>query len=111
MKKNIVLNKCYRNLRTNIFSDLDLQEFAEVYIKFKKLKFQYKLLKICEKLEKISVPVIEIPILRFFSKFIDFMRWKIYDIIMLCINGKSFSLYGVTCFCGRQRRRENYWNS
>lgn len=103
MKKNIVLNKCYRNLRTNIFNNLDLQEFAEVYIKFKKLKFQYKLLKICEKLEKINVPVIEIPILRFLSKFFDFMRWKIYDIILLIINGKSFNLYGVTCYCGRQR--------
>lgn len=102
MKKNIVLNKYYRKLRTNIFSDLDLNEFTEVYLKYKKLKFQYKLLKICEKLEGYNIPVIEIPLLRFLSKFLDFMRWKIYDFLMLIINGRKFDLYGLTIFCGRQ---------
>ena len=102
MKKNIVLNKYYRKLRTNIFSDLDLNEFTEVYLKYKKLKFQYKLLKICEKLEGYNIPVIEIPLLRFLSKFIDFMRWELYDFLMLIINGRKFDLYGLTIFCGRQ---------
>lgn len=111
MRKNVVLNKCYRNLRTNIFSDLDLNEFAEVYVKYKKLKIQYKLLKICQKLENINISVIEIPMLRFISKLIDFMRWKIYDFLMLIINGRTFNLYGVTCYCGRQRWRKNNRNS
>lgn len=103
MKKDVIFNKYYMNLRTNIFSDLDLKEFTEVYVKYKKFNFQYKLLKICEKLEKINIPMIEIPIFRFFSKFLDFIRWKIYDFIMLIINGRTFDLYGVTCYCGRQR--------
>lgn len=110
MKKNIILNKYYRNLRTNVFNDLDLNEFAEVYIKFKKLKFQYRLLRICEKLENVNIPVIEIPLFRFLSKFLDFIRWKIYDFIMLIINGRTFNLYGVTCYCGRQRWWKNNWN-
>lgn len=102
MKKNIVLNKYYRKLRTNVFSDLDLNEFTDVYLKYKKLKFQYKLLKFCQKLENINISVIEIPLLRFFSKFLDFIRWKIYDFLMLIINGRKFNLYGLTIFCGRQ---------
>lgn len=110
MKKNIILNKYYRKLRTNVFNDLDLNEFTEVYIKFKKLKFQYRLLRICEKLESCNITVIEIPLLRLLSKFIDFMRWKIYDFIMLIINGRVFNLYGVTCYCGRQRWWENNRN-
>lgn len=102
MNKNVVFNKYYRNLRTNVFDRLEFNEFMEVYAKFKRLNFQYKLLQICKKIESYDIPVIEIPILRFFSKFIDFMRWKIYDFLMLLINGRKFNLYGLTIFCGRQ---------
>ena len=102
MNKNIVFNKYYRNLRTNVFDRLEFNEFMEVYAKFKRLNFQYKLLQICKKIELYNIPVIEIPIFRFLSKFIDFMRWKIYDFLMLLINGRKFNLYGLTIFCGRQ---------
>lgn len=99
MKKNVVLNKYYRNLRNNVFQDIDIGEFMEIWLKFKRLKIQYTLLKIAEKIERLDIRVIEIPIFRFFSKLLDFMRWKIYDLLMLCINGKTFNLYGVTCYC------------
>lgn len=102
MSKNIVLNKYYRNLREDVFSNLDIEEFMEVYQKFKKLKFDYNLLKICNKLEKFNFPRIEIPIFRFLSMFIDMLRWGIYDILYLIINGKVFKPYGLTVFCGRQ---------
>lgn len=102
MNKNIIFNKYYRNLRNNIFDRLEFNEFMEVYSKFKRLNFQYKLLKICNNLESYDIPVIEIPILRFLSKLLDFMRWKFYDFLMLLINGRKFDLYGLTIFCGRQ---------
>lgn len=105
MRKNIVLNRYYSNLRKNIFNDIDISEFMNIYAKFKKLKFQYRLLRIAEKLQKINIPVIEIPILKFLSKLLDFIRWKIYDLLMLIINGRKFELYGLTVFCGRQRWR------
>lgn len=100
--KNIVFNKYYRHLHTNVFDKLEFSEFMELYSKFKKLSFQYRLLQICKIIEKWNIPVIEIPIFRFFSKFIDFLRWKIYDFLMLIINGRKFDLYGLTIFCGRQ---------
>ncbi len=102
MKRNIIYNKYYHHLRNNIFQDLDIPEFMEVYSKFTKLKIQYRFLCICNFLEGFNIPVIEIPIFRFLSKFIDFLRWKIHDFFMLLINGKTFNLYGVTCYCGRQ---------
>lgn len=110
MSKNIVLNKYYRHLRKNIFSNIDIDEFMEIWTKFKRLKLQYRLLKIAEKIEGIEIKVIEIPILKFISKFVDFIRWKIYDLLMLIINGRQFELYGLTVFCGRQRWRKNYFN-
>ena len=102
MKKNQVLNKYYRDLRENVFSDLPVEEFMEVYYKFKKLRVDYHLLKICNFIERIKIPRIEIPIFRFFSMFIDLIRWGIYDLIYLIINGKVFKPYGLTVFCGRQ---------
>ena len=108
--KNIVFNKYYRNLRENVFDKLEFNEFIEVYTKFKKLNTQYKLLQICKKLERYDIPIIEIPVLRFLSKLTDFIRWKIYDFLMLIINGRKFELYGLTIFCGRQGRRKNYIN-
>ena len=103
MSKNIVLNKYYRKLRRNVFNEIDISEFIEIWSKFKKLKFQYRLLNIAEKLESLNIGIIEIPILRFISKLVDFIRWKIYDLLMLIINGRKFELYGLTVFCGRQR--------
>lgn len=102
MKKNVVLNRYYRNLRNNVFEDLEITEFLEVYTKFKRLKMQYKFLQIANVLEKISIPTVEIPIFRFFVKLINFIRWKLYDLFMLLINGRQFNLFGVTIFCGRQ---------
>lgn len=102
MNKNIVFNKYYRNLRTNVFDRLEFNEFMEVYAKFKRLNFQYKLLQICKKIESYDIPVIEIPVFRFFSKLLDFFRWKLYDLLMVIINGRKFNLYGLTIFCGRQ---------
>lgn len=100
--KKILFNKKYKNLRFNTFKDLEFNEFLEIYSRYKKLSFQYRLLKICERLERINIRVIEIPIFRFFSKFLDFLRWKLYDLLMLIINGRKFDLYGLTIFCGRQ---------
>ena len=100
--KNITLNKYYRHLRNDVFQNLSIEEFSEVFEKFKKLKFDYKLLQICNKIEKIHIPRIEMPILRFLSMFIDFTRWLVYDLLWTIINGKIFKPYGLTCFVGRQ---------
>lgn len=110
MRKNIVLNKYYRKLRNNVFSEIDINEFMDIWLKFKRLKLQYRLLKIAEKLEIFNIGIIEIPILRFLCKLIDFIRWKTYDLLMLIINGRKFELYGLTVFCGRQRWRKNNIN-
>lgn len=68
MKKNIILNKYYKKLRNNIFKDLEINEFIEVYAKFKRLNIQYRFLKIANFLEKINIPILEIPILRIFHQ-------------------------------------------
>lgn len=101
-KRDITMNKYYKKLRKDIFSDLTLEEFMETFEKFKKLKFDYKLLQICKKIEKINIPRIEIPILRFFSMLVDLIRWLVYDLLWTIINGKVFKPYGLTCFVGRQ---------
>lgn len=100
--KNITLNKYYRHLRNDVFQNLSIEEFSEVFEKFKKLKFDYKLLQICNKIEKIKIPRIEVPIFRFISMFVDFIRWLVYDLLWTIINGKIFKPYGLTCFVGRQ---------
>ena len=109
-KKDVTLNKYYKHLRKDIFSNLSIEEFIEVFEKFKKLKFDYRLLKICNKIEKIKIPRIEIPILRFFSMLLDLIRWLVYDLLWTIINGKVFKPYGLTCFVGRQGRWKNYFN-
>mgnify|MGYP004476049933 FL=1 len=96
-----IFNKYYRNLRT-YFCDLEIKEFLEVWNKFRKLNLQYHFLKIANFFEKLNIKIIEVPILRFLTMFIDFLRWKIYDLFLSLINGKKFNLYGVTCYCGRQ---------
>ena len=68
MNNKKIYNKYYRHLRQNVFDELDIQEFMEVYLKFKRLKIQYKLLKIENILEKINIPTLEIPIIRLFYK-------------------------------------------
>lgn len=100
--KNIVLNKYYKNLRENIFEKLEIDEFMEVYEKYKRLSFQYRILQVANKIEKLNIPRIEIPIFRFLSMIIDFIRWKIYDLLLLIINGRLFEEYGLTIYCGRQ---------
>ena len=100
--KGIYLNKYYKLLRFDIFNDLSMDEFVEVFEKFKKLKFDYKLLKICNKIENIKIPRVEIPIFRFFTMLIDLIRWLVYDLLWTIINGKVFKPYGLTCFVGRQ---------
>ena len=102
MKKDITMNKYYKHLRKDIFSNLSIEEFMDVFEKFKKLKFDYKLLQICNKIEKIKIPRIEVPIFRFISMFVDFIRWLVYDLLWTIINGKIFKPYGLTCFVGRQ---------
>ena len=101
--KQIYLNKYYKHLRNNVFSDLNIEEFIEIFEKFKKLKFDYKLLQLCNRIEKLHIPCIEIPIFRFFSMLVDLIRWLVYDLLWTIINGKVFKPYGLTCFVGRQR--------
>jgi len=74
----------------------------QVWTNYKRLNIQYKLLKLATVLERIEIPKIEIPLLRFISMLIDFLHWKAYDLIIALINGRAFNLYGVTCYCGRQ---------
>lgn len=102
LSKNIIFNKYYRKLRNNVFQDLELNEFMEVYSKFKRLKIQYRILQIANFLEKLIIPKLEVIFFRFIFKLIDFMRWKFYDLCMFLINGRTFNLFGVTIFCGRQ---------
>lgn len=102
MNKNVVLNKYYKYLRQNIFKDLEISEFMGVFNKFMRLSRQYRILQFANFLEKLNVPKIEIPIFRFISMFLDFLRWKVYDLLLHIINGRKFNLYGVTCYCGRQ---------
>lgn len=103
MKKNIIFNRYYRYLRSNVFQDLDIADFMEVYAKFKRLSMQYRILKIANFLERLTIPKVEVFIFRFLFKLIDFIRWKFYDLCILIINGRTFNLFGVTIFCGRQR--------
>lgn len=84
------------------FGILTIEDTEKVIDNWKRLEKQYKLLQIAKKIEEINIPVINIIFFRFLSMFFDFIRWKIYDLIILLINGRKFNLYGVTCFCGRQ---------
>lgn len=93
-----IYNKYYRKLRS-YFQDIEIKEFMEIWNKFSKLHMQYQFLKIANFLERLNIPIIEIPVFRFLTMFLDFIRWKIYDFFMLAINGRKFSLYGVTCYC------------
>lgn len=93
--------KEYRNLRDN-FIDLNDFEFSYVYENYKRLKRQYKILQICNKLEKIRIHKSEVFLLKFFFKLIDFLRWLLFDFFWYLCNGKFFKPYGLTVFVGRQ---------
>lgn len=97
-----IFNKYYRNLRS-YFSDIEMKEFMEIWNKFTRLHMQYEFLKIANFFERLNIKIIDLPILKFLTMFIDFLRWKIYDFLLALINGRKFNLYGVTCYCGRQR--------
>lgn len=103
--KNINLKKDYKHLRANVFPNLGMPEFLEVYAKYRKLSFQYHLLKFTEKLEKINIRKSNIPLLRFITMLIDLFRWSIYDICLTIINGKIFKPYGLTVYCRKTRGR------
>lgn len=94
-------SKEYEILRNN-FIDLNDFEFSYVYDNYKRLKFQYKCLQICNKLEKINIHKSEVFLLRFFFKLIDFIRWTLFDLFWYLCNGKFFKPYGLTVFVGRQ---------
>lgn len=96
-----IFNKYYRNLRSQ-FNEVEISEFMEIWNKYCKLNLQYHFLKIANWFEKLNIKIIDIPILKFLTMFIDFLRWKIYDFLLILINGRKFNLYGVTCYCGRQ---------
>ena len=101
MKHEILKDKELMKIRQNISEQLTEDETIEICEKYKKLKKQYTLLKISKKLERIKIPKIDIIFLRFITMFLDFIHWKIYDLIILLIQGKKFNFYGVTCFCGK----------
>ncbi len=96
-----IYNKYYRKLRQENI-DMEIKDFMKIWSNYKRLNTQYKILCIANFLEKLSIPLIEIPLLRFLSMVVDFIRWKIYDLLLSIINGKTFNLYGVSCYCGRQ---------
>ena len=102
MKHEILKDKELMKIRQNIIEQLTEDETIEICEKYKKLKKQYMLLKISKKFERIKIPKIDIIFLRFITMFLDFIHWKIYDLIILLIQGKKFNFYGVTCFCGKQ---------
>ena len=84
------------------FDDLNEFEFSYIWDNYKRLAKQYKILSLANRLENIHIKYINIPILQFFSKLVDFLRWKLVDLCYYLIIGKQFNLYGVTMFCGRQ---------
>lgn len=91
----------------DIFGVLTVEETNLVIDNFKRLKRQYKLLEICKKLESLNIKKIDVIFFRFLSMFLDFLRWKFYDFFMFLITGREFDLYGVSCFCGKQRFWKN----
>lgn len=101
MKHNICKKKEYQDLRYT-YSYLDLEDFEKIVIKYNRLKFQYKILEFSKKIENIKIPLLDIFLIRFFCKLLDFFRWKFYDFLIFLIQGYQFSLFGVTCYCGRQ---------
>lgn len=86
----------------DIFGVLPTSEFEIVLDNYNRLNRQYKILVLAQKIEKLNIKKIDVIFFRFLSMFLDFLRWKFYDFLILLIEGRKFNLYGVTCFCGRQ---------
>ena len=103
--KKFNLRKDYKIDIRIVFSNLDMPEFLEVYARYRKLSFEYHLLKFADKLEKINIKKSSIPILRFITMLFDLFRWGIYDICLTIINGKIFKPYGLTVYCRKARGR------
>lgn len=93
--------KKYDFLRSE-FVDLNDFEFSYIWDNYKRLSKQYKIFSFANRLKIKNIKYFNIPILHFFSKFVDFLRWKLVDLCYYLIIGKQFNLYGVTMFCGRQ---------
>lgn len=96
-----IYNKYYRKLRQENI-EMEIKDFMALWSKYKRLNIQYKILCIANYIEKLNIKIIEIPILRFLTMVIDFIHWEIYDLLLTIINGRTFNLYGVSCYCGRQ---------
>lgn len=96
-----IYNKYYRKMRQENI-DMEIKDFMKLWTNYKRLTIQYKILCVAHLLEKLNMPIIEIPFLRFLTMILDFIRWKIYDLLITIINGRTFNLYGVSCYCGRQ---------
>lgn len=96
-----IYNKYYRKLRQENI-DMEIKDFMALWTNFRRLNIQYRILCVANFIENLNIPLIEIPILRFLTMAIDFIRWELYDLLLSIINGRTFNLYGVSCFCGRQ---------
>ena len=97
-----IYNKYYRKLRQENIN-MELKDFMKLWANYKRLNIQYKILCFANFLEKLDIAIIEFPILRFLSMLVDFIRWKLYDLLLSIINGRTFNLYGVSCFCRSSR--------
>lgn len=97
------MNKKLYNICRNIcpydYDELDIYEFSLFY---RKLKFQYKVLRLINRISSIQIKKIDFPFLKFCLMFFDFLRWKFVDFLYFLINGRRFNLFGVTIFCGEQ---------
>ena len=91
----------YKNLRKQ-YLEMEEFHFLDIWDVHKKFKFQNKIYKIAKKIENIKIPYLDLFLIRWFCKLLDFMRWKLYDFLIFLITGPQFSLFGVTCFCGKQ---------
>lgn len=91
----------YKHLRLQ-YPEYEEFHFLDIWDLHKKFKRQLRIFKLAQKIEKIKIPLIDIFLIRFFCKLLDFFHWKLYDFLILLISGRKFELFGVTVFCGRQ---------
>ena len=91
----------YKYLRKQ-YSDLEEFHFLDIWEMNKRFNLQNKIFQFAKKIENIKIPYIDIFLIRFFCKLIDFLHWKIYDFLIFLIQGYQFNLFGVTCYCGKQ---------
>lgn len=91
----------YKNLRKQ-YPEYEEFHFLDIWDIHKRFKRQNRIYKFSKKIENIKVPYIDLFLIRWFCKLLDFIRWKLYDFLIFLITGPQFSLFGVTCFCGKQ---------